>query len=215
MSQVVMSYQNPLAAAAGAENEVGYQSIDLLNSPPPPAYPINTTTINPSAQRHTPIPHPISRPTSSMNQPITVANNNPQQPHIVHYQLDTSTGRIYPVFQVPTSGQQQQQQEQPQMTQSTQQPITISNNNNNNNNNNNKQQQVHVQLSPLSARLHNEYPLYFVIFHGVLLILLGVIQITVDLLLISKDDDFLNSFGGKIIHNLFFFSFLIRLVNLK
>lgn len=197
MSQVVMGYQNPLAAA---EPEVGYQSIDLLNSPPP-AYPVNTTT-NPSA-RHTPapsMPQPISRPTSSMNQPITVANANPQQPQIVHYQLDTSTGRIYPVFQLPTPGPQQ---EQPQITQSTQQPnITISNNNNNNNNNNNSTaQQVHVRFSPLAARLHNEYPLYFVIFHGVLLILLGVIQITVDLLLISKDDDFLNSFGGKILHN--------------
>lgn len=54
---------------------------------------------------------------------------------------------------------------------------------------------VQVYLSP---RFQDEYPIHFVIFNCILIIILGVFQICTDLLIMEQNNSIFESFGGNL-----------------
>lgn len=183
MSQ--LSYHNPIAEVI-TENEIHQQTQPGQLSPGtlPPAYSAATRVMTPS-----------------LLVPSQPAIGHPMLPsYPLHYQFDPTTGRLYPILTPSTtaepvrpsppgnasmSNQPSSQQQNP-----SGQELAARDNNPNND-------QMRVRVLPLSARLQNEYPLYYVIFHGILLALLGIFQIAADLLLVTKENqNWLYSFGG-------------------
>ena len=57
-------------------------------------------------------------------------------------------------------------------------------------------QSFRIYLSQTDIRIHFGYPLHFVVFHSIFMTIISIVQICVDLILMSEDNSVIISIGG-------------------
>lgn len=61
-------------------------------------------------------------------------------------------------------------------------------------------QSFRIYLSQTDIRIHFGYPLHFVVFHSIFMTIISIVQICVDLILMSEDNSVIISIGGILLY---------------